>query len=146
MATINWIALTSRSTVLTTELNALASAARSNAGTALDNGANLDEWGWLELQVTFAVAPTATANLLVYMVLAPDGTNYADGSSTVAPGADTLIAAFPILASTSAQRKTVGPIRLPPCKVKFIIENQTGQAFPATGSTLTLYTSDEKVI
>jgi hypothetical protein len=146
MATINWIALTSRSTVLTPELNSLANAARSSASTALDNGTNLDEWGWLELQVTFGSAPSATGYLAVYMVLAPDGTNYADGSSSVAPGADTLVSTYPLLASTSAQRKTVGPVRLPPCKVKFIIENQSGQAFPASGSTLTLYTSNEKVV
>jgi len=146
MATINWNTLTSRSTVLTTELNSLANAARTNAGSALDNGTNLDEWGWLELAVTFGTNPSATAYLAVYMVLAPDGTNYADGSSSVAPGSDTLVITIPVLASTSAQRKTVGPIRLPPCKIKFILENQSGQSFPASGSTVTLYTSNEKVV
>lgn len=146
MSTINWAAaLTSRGTVLGTELNSLANTSRSNAGTAIDNGTNLDEWGWLELQVTFGTNPSATAYLAIYMVMAPDGTNYADGSSSVAPGTDTLVAVIPVLASTSAQRKTVGPIRLPPTKFKLICENQTGQAFPASGSTVTLYTGNEKV-
>lgn len=146
MAVIQWNGITSRGSVLSTELNSLASAARTAAGTALDNATNLDKYAYLEVAVTFAVAPSATAYLNIYMVMAPDGTNYADGSGSVAPGADTLIVTIPILASTSAQRKTVGPIWLPPTKVKFLLENQSGQAFPASGSTLGLFSANEKVV
>jgi hypothetical protein len=136
---------TSRSTVLTTELNSLANGSRTNAGTAIDNSTNLDMFGWLELAVTFGSAPSADAYIAVYMVTSLDGTNYADGSSTVAPGADTWVINIPLNATTSAQNKQVGPIALPPTKIKFIVENKSGQAFPASGSTLKLYTDNPEV-
>lgn len=136
---------TSRSNVLSTELNSLANGSRTNVGTEIDNSTNLDKYGWLELSVTFGSAPSAGAYLNIYMVMAPGGTNYADGSSSVDPGADAWVASIPILASTSAQRKTVGPILLPPSKIKFICENQTGQAFPASGSTIVLYTDNDEI-
>ena len=135
----------SRGNVLSTELNALAAGSRSNAGTAIDNSANLDQFGWLELNVDFVSAPAAGGYLSIYMVLALDGTNYADGSSSVDPGPDALVCNIPILASTAAQNKQVGPIPLPGAKVKFLLANNTSQALPATGTTLELFTSNNEI-
>jgi len=146
MATIKWAgAPTSRSTVLTTELNSLANGSRTNAGSEIDNSSNLDTYGFLKLAVTFGTNPSAGAYVEIHMLMALDGTNYPDGSSSVDPGVDTTILTIPILASTSAQSKQVGPFLLPPSKVKFILVNATGQAFPASGSTLTLYTQNQSV-
>ena len=143
MTTIKWAgAPTDRSTVLTTELNSLASGSRTNVGTEIDNSANLDTYGFLKLAVTFGTNPSAGAYVEIHMLMALDGTNYPDGSSSVDPGADTTILTIPILASTSAQSKQIGPFLLPPSKIKFILVNQTGQAFPASGSTLRLYTQN----
>lgn len=143
---IKWEALLSdRSTVLTTELNALANDARTNAGSAIDNGANLDRFGWLELNVDFVSAPSAGGYCAIYMVTALDGTNYDDGSSSVDPGAHTWILSIPVRADTAAQRLHGQRFELPPCPVKFILENKTGQAFPASGSTLELFTGNEEV-
>lgn len=143
---IKWEAApNSRGNVLSTELNALASGSRTAAGGAIDNSANLDKYGYLELNVDFVSAPSAGAYCVVYMLMSLDGTNYADGSGSVDPGADAMCITIPILASTAAQNKQVGPISLPPSKVKFILENQTGQAFPATGSTLELFTSNDEI-
>jgi hypothetical protein len=135
----------SRGNVLSTELNALASGSRTNAGTAIDNSTNLDKYGYLELNVDFVSAPSAGAYCAIYMVMSLDGTNYADGSSTVDPGADAWVINIPILASTAAQNKQVGPIALPPSKFKLILLNVTGQAFPASGSTLELFTANDEV-
>ncbi len=135
----------SRGNVLSTELNALANGSRTNAGTAVDNSTNLDKFGYLELNVDFVSAPSAGAYCTIYMVMSLDGTNYADGSSSVDPGADASIITIPILASTAAQNKQVGPIPLPPSKFKLILENSTGQPFPATGSTLELFTANDEI-
>lgn len=145
MATEKWAAYTSRGNVLSTELNALASAGRSAAGTEVDNGANLDMFGVLELAVTFDTAPAAGGYVETYMVTAPDGTNYEDGSNTVDPGTHKLIDRIPVRAVTTAQRLTGRMIPLLPEKTKFLLYNGSGQAFPASGSTLTLYTTNRTV-
>jgi len=145
MATEKWAAYTSRGNVLSTELNALASAGRSAAGTEVDNGANLDMLGVLELQVTFGTAPSAGGYVEIYMVTAPDGTNYEDGSNTVDPGTHKLVDRIPVRAVTTAQRRTGRMIPLLPEKTKFLLYNGSGQAFPADGSTLTLYTTNRTV-
>jgi len=145
MATEKWAAYTSRGNVLSTELNALANAGRSAAGVEIDNGVNLDMYGVLELQVTFGVAPSAGGYVEIYMVTAPDGTNYEDGSNTVDPGTHKLVDRIPVRAVTTAQRLTGRMIPLLPEKTKFLLYNGSGQAFPASGSTLALYTTNRTV-
>jgi hypothetical protein len=135
----------SRGNVLSSELNSLADASRTNAGTEVDNSANLDTYGVLELNVDFGTAPDGDASVIIYMVSAPDGSNYAQGSSSVDPGPDAMVSSLKINASTSAQRKVSKPFLIPPSKVKFILENQTGQAFPGSGSTLELFTYNEEI-
>lgn len=145
MATEKWAAFTSRGNVLSTELNALASAGRSAAGTEVDNGTNLDMYGVLELQVTFGTAPSAGGYVEIYMVTAPNGTNYEDGSDTVDPGTHKLVDRIPVRAVTTAQRLSGRLIPLLPEKMKFLLYNGSGQAFPASGSILTLYTTNRTV-
>jgi hypothetical protein len=145
MATEKWDGFTSRSTVLTTELNALANNGRSAAGAEIDNGTNLDMYGQLELQVTFGTAPSAGGYVEIYMVNALDGTNYEDGSNTVDPGTHKLVDRIPVRAVTTAQRLNGRMLTLEPAKTKFLLVNGSGQAFPASGSTLTLYTTNRTV-
>lgn len=145
MATEKWAAYTSRGNVLSTELNALANAGRSSAGTEIDNATNLDMWGKFELNVTFATAPVAGGYVEIYAVTAPDGTNYEDGSNSVDPGPGKLIDRISLRESTTAQRRTGRMFPLEPSKTKFILLNGSGQAFPASGSTLTLYTTNRTV-
>ena len=145
MATEKWAAYTSRGNVLSTELNSLDGAGRSAAGTEVDNGANLDMYGVLELQVTFGTAPSAGGYVEIYMVTAPDGTNYEDGSNTVDPGTHKLIDRIPVRAVTTAQRLSGRMFPLLPEKTKFLLYNGSGQAFPASGSTLALYTTNRTV-
>ena len=146
MTTLKWSAWTSRSTVLTTGLNALANDGRSAAGTEINNATNLDRWGKLEVAVTFAAAPSAGGYLELYTVTAPDGTNYEDGSDSVDPGAHRLVDRIPVKATTNAQKVTGRVIPLEPAKTKWLLLNKSGQAFPATGSTVTLYTTNEQQV
>lgn len=142
---IKWeTTLTSRA-ALTTELNSLATNTRTAASSAIDNSSNLDTYGYLEFLGTWGTNPSAGAYVVIYMLISADGTNYADGSNTVNPNTDAAIAVIPILASTSAQRKVVGPIQLPPAKIKFIVESQTGQTLASSGNTLTLWTNNYEI-
>jgi hypothetical protein len=111
----------------------------------VDNGVNLDMFGVLELAVTFGTAPSAGGYVEIYMVTAPDGTNYEDGSDTVDPGTHKLIDRIPVRAVTTAQRLSGRLIPLLPEKTKFLLYNGSGQAFPASGSTMTLYTTNRTV-
>lgn len=143
---IEWEAApTSRGNVLSTELNNLADAARTNQGTEVDNSTNLDTYGMLELNVDWNTAPSAGGYLALYLLAAPDGATYPDGSSTVDPGADTWLLNVPVRAVTSAQVKITKVFPLPPTKIKFILENQSGQALDCTGNTVELFTMNYEV-
>lgn len=143
---IQWeAAWNSEGNVLSTELNSLADGSRTNAGTEVDNSTNLDQYGKVEINVTFGSAPSAGAYVDLHAVTAPDGTNYEDGSSSVDPGSHTMVARIPVRATTSAQRLMSRVFPLEPAKTKFILVNQTGQAFPASGSTVELFSSNDEV-
>lgn len=125
-------------------LASIADGSRSNAGTEYDNSVDLNVYGMLETNIQFGSAPDGDASIIFYMVTAPDGTNYSQGSSSVDPGPDTMVTSIKINASTDAQRKVSKPFLLPPTKLKFIAENQTGQSFP-TDATVELFTWNEEV-
>jgi hypothetical protein len=143
---IKWeAAWNSRGNVLTTQLNSLADGSRTAAGAEISNQTNLDQYGKLELNVTFGSVPGTGAYVAIYQVTAPDGTNYEDGSSSVDPGMHTCIARIPVRGTTSAQRLMSPVFQLQPAKTKYLLENQAGQAFPASGSTVELFTSNDEV-
>lgn len=143
---IKWEAAWSdRGTVLGSELNSLASGSRTAAGTEVNNASNLDQYGKLELSVTFGSSPSTGGYVQVHMVTAPDGTNYEDGDASADPGAHTVVAVLPVRATTSAQRLMSPPFLLQPAKTKFLLVNQAGVAFPASGSTLKLYSANDEV-
>lgn len=124
--------------VLTTELNSLATATDSSAGTAFDNTPTTSDKGFLggelELVVTFGTNPTAGSAAYAYIVSAPDGTNYGDANSTAAR----LVATFPLRATTSAQRLTryISADSLPCCNIKFLLRTDAGQTTASSGNTL----------
>lgn len=133
--------LGSQSTLLTTELNALANnaAALSAAYNNTQGGGGGDGYlmADLELYVTYGTAPTAGTGCSVWFLQTEDGTNYEDGSNSgpVIPArAPDLV--FPLRNVNTAQRiiRTVG---LPPGNFKVLLRNDgTGQAMSASGHTL----------
>jgi hypothetical protein len=125
-------------TLISTGLDSLANnglalgAAFDNTQGAAGDGYTLCE---LELVVTFSVAPTANTGASLWLLGAPDGTNYEDGSSSVTP-AKLPNVVFPVRAVTTAQR-IVRRAWLPPALMKPLLKNDgTGQAFAASGNTL----------
>lgn len=128
-------------TMASTELNSLANNAAA-LGAEYDNATNLYLFGLFELNVTFGTNPTAGSTVDLYIIPAPDGTNYDDnttGASGTAP-ANCYVGGFPLRAVTTAQKVPLGVgltrVELPPTKFKAFLVNKSGQSFPASGSTL----------
>lgn len=147
MAVVNkWLTGTI-ATLMSAELNSLASSAGPSAGAiasaAFNNaagggGGDGYMYGELELRIA-APAGTLTAGTSAYVwfLLQPDGTNYEDGGSSVIPArqADVLI---PLANLATAQRVTVRGVELPPGSFKALLAHNTGQAWAASGNTLKL--------
>jgi hypothetical protein len=133
-----------RGDLLTTGLNSLANGARSAAGTELDNSANLDQYAAIEIYLA-SLTPTTGGYVSVYMITAPDGTNYAEGSDTIDPGTETLVAVFSLRAATGVVRKTSELIRLPPAKLKLLLLNNSGAALASSGNLVALFTSNDEI-
>lgn len=125
-------------TVASTELNSLGTSPNGATGAVYDNSASGERWteGLLELNVDFVSAPTAGAIVDVYATVAPDGTNYGDANVNQATAL--RVGEFVVSNTTAAQRCHCS-IRLFPYKTKFFFVNRSGQAFPATGSTIVLF-------
>jgi len=124
-------------TALSTELNSLANAASTAASSAIDNTSALDMWDDLEVNLgTFGSTPSAGAYLEIYLIPSVDGTNYADGSNSVAPAQELLVGSVSVRANTAAQRLVLRGVPIPPALFKYLIINRTGQALNASGNTL----------
>lgn len=134
----------SRSTVLTTELNSLGNGSYSAAGTAIDNSANLDQWGCLEVNLA-SLNPTSGAYLQLFLIQAPDGTNYEDAPSSTNPGYHASVCVLSIPTGAATKRAISPWFRLPPCKVKFVLLNGSGVSLGASGNTVTLYTDNDEI-
>lgn len=119
-----------------TELNSLGATSGKAVSPAIDNSAFLDLFDDLELSVNFATAPTAGTVIEVYQLRSLDGTNYADGSSSILPQAALYVGGFVVKAVTGVQRLHLPGIALPPGLFKYLVQNTTNQAFPASGSLL----------
>lgn len=141
MSTEKLSAPVSRGTVLTTQLDALGTGTQSAAGSELDNTSNRDRFGVAVLAVTFAVAPTLGSMVDLYMSVSMGG-NY-DDTATVTE--EQYVGSFQLDDVTTAQRVRTGRFELSASLLKFVAYNRSGQSFPASGSTVTLYTFNRTV-
>lgn len=134
MATTSHKAYTqSAATALSTELNSLANGSSSSASSAIDNTSNLDLFMDVELLIAAqGSSRSAGAVVEIYMTTSLDGTNYDDATR----GVSELVAIIPLDAATTARRRTVRSIDIPPANFKLFAYNGTGQAFAASGSTV----------
>jgi hypothetical protein len=123
----------SATSALTTELNSIANNANTAASAAIDNTSALDLYADIELVIAAqGSARSAGAYIAVYFVHALDGTNYDDVNETTAE----LAAVYPLDAATSARRRTVRDVPIPPGLFKVFARNVTGQALASSGNTV----------
>jgi hypothetical protein len=119
--------------LMTTQLDSIANGSGSGLGVEFDNGATQWLFGDFELVLGTMTAATANAPVDLYMVTAPDGTNYGQGGTTAQP--PNFYKGSYVLLNTTTSRLTIQGIPLPPCKFKTFLVNRSGQAF-GTGNTL----------
>jgi hypothetical protein len=123
-------------TLLSSELNTLATATGSSLGTEYDNTLTTtgNMWADFELFAAFAAATNADSTVDLYIVPAPDGTNYCDGGVAVQP-VNFFRGSWSLRATTS-YRLVVHQVALPPTKFKIFVVNNSGQAMSASGNTV----------
>lgn len=129
-------------TVMSTELNALVANSGKAISAAIVNDDSvaqptLDLFADLELAVDFVTAPTAGTVVELYLLPSIDGgTVYPDGSTSILPQSSLYVGGFAVRNTTAAQVMVIRGVALPPGYYKYLVQNTTNQAFPATGSTL----------
>ena len=84
----------------------------------------------------FVTAPTAGTVIELYLLPSLDDTVYPDGSTSILPQSSLYVGGFAVRNTTAAQVMVIRGVALPPGSYKYLLQNTTNQAFPATGSTL----------
>lgn len=136
MATISRkVYTTALTSILTTELNSLATATATVASSTVDNSTNLDLYMDLLLQVTFGTAPTANTTCDLYIQPSLDNTTFADTVVAATPAKNLLIGSFYVRNVNTAQAMTLNNILIPQY-FKLVLINNTGQTMAATSNTL----------
>ncbi len=132
-----WNAPSSAVTVLSTELNSLASGSITAASTAIANQTNLDIYVDIEVNLA-SLSPAAGAYVALYIAEAVDGTNYpAPSAADLRLSTTQLLCAIPIgTTAATAQRVAARNVVIPPQTFKVYLDNQTGAALNASGNTV----------
>lgn len=136
--------------LLTTELNSLATANGGAASGAIDLTGNGWQLGDLELFVaSSSLAFTASSYVAVYFLPSTDGTNYpkyTSGASWKLAGnyLAGIINIHPATLSAEAIYEGLTQVIIPDAKFKVVLVNNTGVTLPASGNTLKLYPTPEQ--
>jgi len=141
MAIVNWAAFVDEGNIASTILDSLADATLSAASTAIDNSSNLDTHAIIEINLG-SLNPTGSPYLELYMVKAPDGTNYEEAPVIAGTNRNTLIATIPVPTGSATKRVMTGLIAIPPCPIKFYVGNQLNVTMAASGNTIDVYTTN----
>ena len=123
---------------LTTELNALANN-DTILGAKIDNVADGENEMFIALELyvnTQGSARSSGGYVAVYLLPSIDDTNFNYGDEANLTNAGCLLAIFNIDAATTARYVTRVNLPIPPLDFKLQVQNATGQAFAATGTTL----------
>lgn len=147
-----WGTRQSATTLLTTELNSLASGSGSSASSAIDfTSSGYWQLGDLELYIaSSSLAFTSSSYVDVYFVTSADGTNYpkytSGASWKLALGNyhAASIAIHPATLSSEAIYEVCREVRIPSAKFKVVLVNNTGVTLPASSNTLKLYPTPEQ--
>ena len=145
-----WGTRQSATTLLTTELNNLATANGSAQSAAIDLTASGWQLGDLELVIaSSSLAFTAASYVDIYFNVSADGTTYAKYTSGASwKLAQNYFAAriwiHPATLSAEAIIEVAREVRIPSAKFKAILVSTAGVTLPASGNTLKLYPTPEQ--
>jgi hypothetical protein len=124
-------------TVLSTELDGLASGSMSAAGATFDNSVNQDLK--VDIEVFLAsLSPTAGSYVSIYIAESVDGSNFpAPSAADMRSSVTHLLAVIPTgTAASTTQRLVIRGIDIPPTKMKFYLDNQVTVGLNASGNTV----------
>lgn len=141
MAIFKWAEPSAEVTLLSTEMNTLGNGSRAVMASAhVNSGADQrNMYGDFELSLaTQGSARSSGAYVELYILPTLDGTNFAYGDASLDPSPSKWRANFQYDAATTARVAIIEGILLPNCDFKVLVKNQTGQAFAASGNTLTM--------
>lgn len=141
-----WIAGTvglSWATIMSTELNSIASGNAIAATSALDNSSNLDMFADFSIHLASLAGASPNFVALLLFPLQGDGSTYGDGrfgsSASLSAAAVPLVywrGNFSMLAATQAQEGMIEGVLIPRGSFKPVLWNQMGAAFASSGNTL----------
>ena len=118
-------------------------------GAELDNSAG-DQYAYFDLYVRGADVFHAGDYVSVWFLKAVDGTNYEDGAAGTPGTTPSRVAdlAIPVRLVNTQQRIAVGPVLLPPCKFKCLVQNTTNHAFTNTDNenVLVFYPANDNLV
>lgn len=144
MTVFSWNTPGTLTSILTTQLDALANAQYTVVSADIDNETGKHLYLAVEL-VLPSLAVAAGGYWQLFAAVAVDSTpNFEDfgaGGATVPPMAP--IAVVPLLSGTSAKRSQASNILIPPFHFKLAVGNQSGVAFAGTLNTLKYRLYDE---
>lgn len=138
MANATWKTLGSND-LSAVDLNSLADAAFKNLA-EIDNTSGLNTHAIMEIDNGATLAAGAgQPHLAIYICPVLDGTNPPDppGTSAVQPPLHYLRARIHAVASTNFTRgSTDGPIEIPGCKFRVVVQNVMGASFASSGTAV----------
>ena len=154
MATEKWIGgsgqgLTWGNAFTGSTLNSIASGNAIISDLQIDNSSALDVYSDFSMNLA-SLAVVAPNYIGVYLYpLNADGTTYGDGrfgsSASGPPASSYWVGNIIIPTGTAANEGTVRGIVIPPGKFKFLVYNQAGVAFNASGNTAQYRTYNRQV-
>lgn len=138
--TFKWTAPEAIVTLESTSLNSLANSTSESTGkvlsSAIDNETDLFQLLNVEVSLASITTGSGSPYIGIWLLFAPDGTNYETGSTTIdPPKAQHII--VPLKASyTGVQLVTIENIPIPPLKFKALHQNKAGAALASSGNTI----------
>ena len=138
MSTLKWATPEAIQTAMTTGLNSLGNG-NTAIGSSIDNSSDLYMYIALEVVLPSITTGAGAPSIDVWCLSSADGTNYEDGSAGT-PGVipdrppDASFALKP--SSTSAWRRVIVNVPIPPVKFDLLLMNNSGVALAASANTL----------
>lgn len=133
-----WSALGGATVGITgTNLRSVADGA-NKLGAEYDNSTNHNMYADFAMELVFNTAPVAGDYVALYILGAPDGSNYEYGSDTVDPAATAWVGNFVVRTTTASHYCVLKHILLPNTKFKPLAMNEGGSRFSGTAADLRL--------